>query len=111
MKIRRDVKHCETLPRGYGIAWEDPATWRAICYPVPFHKLIGWLRRVYWDFAKPPKPPAIDELKGRVTALETRLKFYRDRDKRDAEFSARLARRVLEKDSAIAVIVNEVLKE
>lgn len=47
----------EEIPRGYGVAWEDPVRWVRVCYPVPLNKLIGWLRRIRWDLARPPRGP------------------------------------------------------
>ena len=55
--MRRFVKELDEMPRGYGIAWEDPARRVAVCYPVPLNRLVGWLRRIRWDLARPPRGP------------------------------------------------------
>ncbi len=58
MKLRRVVRgRHEEIPRGYGVAWEDPVRWARVCYPVPLNRLIGWLRRIRWELATPPRGP------------------------------------------------------
>ena len=57
MKLRRVVELFEETPRGYGVAWEDPARRTAVCYPIPLNLLFGWLRRIRWELARPPRGP------------------------------------------------------
>lgn len=94
MKIRRYTNEGELLPRGYGVAWLDPCFNRAVCYPFPFHRAIGWLRRWYWDVIQPPRSPEADRLKRRVVTLEGRLRWYREQEKRDEEWARELVKTV-----------------
>lgn len=57
MRIRKTIEQFEEIPRGYGIAWQDPRHIRSVCYPVPFNKLIGWARWIRWELARPPRGP------------------------------------------------------
>lgn len=92
MKIRRYSNRGELLFRGYGVAWLDPCLERAVCYPFPFHKPIGWLRRWYWDVIQPPRSPECDRLKRRVVILENRVRIYREREVRDEAWARDLVR-------------------
>ena len=94
MKLRRFVREGDEIPRGYGVAWSDPARWGAVCYPFPFHKPIGWLRRWYWDAVQPPRSPEADRLKRRVAELEKRLLWYREQEKRDEAWTRELVKTV-----------------
>lgn len=55
--MKRVVEMFEEIPKGYGVAWEDPRLRTTVCYPVPLNRLIGWLRRIRWDLARPPRGP------------------------------------------------------
>lgn len=55
--MRRVVELFEEIPKGYGVAWEDRVRRTAVCYPVPLNHLIGWLRRIRWELASPPRGP------------------------------------------------------
>jgi hypothetical protein len=48
MKIRKEVSEACEIPKGYGIAYRDYYRRIAICYPIPFNFLAGWLRTLYW---------------------------------------------------------------
>ena len=37
----------EMIPRFYGIAWREWNTYHRICYPIPFHLIIGFCRFIY----------------------------------------------------------------
>lgn len=37
----------EKMPRGYAVAWFDLASMHAVCLPVGFHVIAGWLRARY----------------------------------------------------------------
>ena len=69
------------LPRGYGVAWNDPMRCVSVCYPIPFHRLFGWVRRWYWDLIAPPCSPHSDRLKSQVANLERRLRVAEDHAK------------------------------
>ena len=43
----RDLAEGAMMPRGYGVAYWRWDLDQAVCYPVPFNKLIGWCRRAY----------------------------------------------------------------
>lgn len=45
--LRREVSIGQRMPCGYGIAWRCWNRSVAICYPVPFHLLLRWLRDAY----------------------------------------------------------------
>ncbi len=84
------------LPRGYGVGWYDVLLDQAICYPVPFHKLIGWARRIYWDFVRPPKGPRIDSLReaqrGSTAALEDQARTIAALEDQNRELHKLVAR-------------------
>ena len=90
--LRRYVANAEIIPKGYGVAWNDPARLVAVCYPVPLNKLFGLVRRLCWNLVRPPKGPECDALRAKAEGLERRLQFYQDRDRRDAEFRDRIGR-------------------
>ncbi|MET3390652.1 hypothetical protein ABIC33_001275 [Variovorax sp. 1140] len=50
MKIRKYCGQGEMLPRGYGIAWVDFASDKAVCYPVVLNLVAAFLRAA-WCFA------------------------------------------------------------
>ena len=47
MMIRKYCLPGERLPRFYGVAWYDPMTIRAICYPIPVN-WFAWAIRHAW---------------------------------------------------------------
>jgi hypothetical protein len=47
------------LPYGYGIAWWDPSTDTAHCCLIPFHLVIGALRRWSVRASLPARPDVI----------------------------------------------------
>lgn len=75
MKLRRLVKPGERIPRGYGIAWDDPARYAAVCAPIGLHWILGTARRLYWDFVKPPPASVYDALRQKIADLENRLRI------------------------------------
>lgn len=68
IRLRRNVPtgqeppELRDLPRGYGLAWYDPAYGRAVCYLVPFNLVAGWARGAWMALALrwAPKPSAYD---------------------------------------------------
>ncbi len=46
--IRRCVADGAFIPFGYGIAWSDLVRNRAVCYPIPLNRLVGWAYNFYW---------------------------------------------------------------
>ena len=106
MKLRRYTNRGELLPRGYGVAWHDPCFDRAVCYPFPFHKPIGWLRRWYWDVIQPPRSPHCDRLKLHVQGLEERARVYQE----DARLLAATVRRYQQRDAQDEEWARELFK-
>jgi hypothetical protein len=55
LKIRREVSHGGTIPRGWQFAWYEPRRRVAVYYPAPLHWLmraareIAYRVRVAWD--------------------------------------------------------------
>lgn len=113
MRVQRQVREGERLPPGYGVAWHDPHCWCAICYPVPFHRLIGWIRRVYLEYLRPPKRPQIDKLRielaradasrehfeARCEFLAAEVQLLREREEEDIRRGRQITRRLLEGDT------------
>lgn len=44
----REIEEGEAIPRFYGIAYQDPLSFRFICYPFPLNHLIGFISRWVW---------------------------------------------------------------
>jgi len=55
MKISDRVREAESMPRGYGVAWYEPACRWAVVYPVPFNILLRFLRKLWFRLAFPTK--------------------------------------------------------
>tara|TARA_R100001230_G_C5599045_1_gene113390 strand:+ start:294 stop:560 length:267 start_codon:yes stop_codon:yes gene_type:complete len=49
--MRKYVHKGEVVPKGYGFAWQEWHTLRAVCYPVPLNLLFRWVRTGYWFLA------------------------------------------------------------
>lgn len=50
---RRRIAEGETYPDGYGLAWRSWETGGAVCYPVPFNWVAGWLHDFWLDLRTP----------------------------------------------------------
>lgn len=55
------IEDGECLPKGYGFAWRDFDTAAMIAYPIPFNKIIGWLRNIWHWFKDEVNPSLIDK--------------------------------------------------
>ncbi len=38
----------DEIPRGYGVAWRDWSSYRAICMPIPLNLVAGLARRMWF---------------------------------------------------------------
>jgi hypothetical protein len=44
------VREMDPMPDLYGIAWYLPNQCVAVCAPMPWHTILGWAHRTYWNF-------------------------------------------------------------
>ena len=49
------LREGNAIPLGYGVAFVDPPTRTAVCYPIPLHLVIRRLRNWLIDISKPPE--------------------------------------------------------
>lgn len=79
----RLVRELETIPDDYGVAWRVPQVAVAVCAPMPFHRLMGWAYRVYWQWRASGKPDVLTEayqagLEEGQARADRRMAFARD---------------------------------
>lgn len=43
-----EVRECEEVPAGFGVAYRDPAAYRVICYRWPLNHLVSWAKSLWW---------------------------------------------------------------
>jgi len=87
------------LPRGWGVAYYRWDRDEAVCYPVPFNKLIGWGRRIY-GWLRSTKPDRIADLTAKSRRMEWRngVESGRRQHRDDVEIAFHeLARRIRDK--------------
>lgn len=72
MRIRREIAEGRRIPRGYGIAWHDLEYERAVCYPLVLNRLIGWLHRLRWEWARPPR--GVPRIRAEIEAADNALR-------------------------------------
>lgn len=52
---RQRVSEGTLIPKGYGVAYREPWTDIAWCYPLPFNWIIRWAMNLYWIILCPRK--------------------------------------------------------
>ena len=57
MRIKRRIGEGEVIPRGYGVAWYEPALFYRICYPIPINLVIHAVREAHWQIIRRLKRP------------------------------------------------------
>lgn len=50
MKIAKRIAEGGRYPTGYGVAYFDFVSMGYVCFPVPFHVVVGVARRVWFAF-------------------------------------------------------------
>jgi hypothetical protein len=53
LTMRQMVPEGDGVPDWYGVAYADPMTGNAICYPMPLHFIYRWARLAYYAFMLP----------------------------------------------------------
>jgi hypothetical protein len=51
--IRRYAEEGEMYPPGYGLAWREWSTPRAVCYPIGLNIVARWIHDFYLDLTTP----------------------------------------------------------
>lgn len=60
MKLGQTISEFEILPRGYAVAYWQPHTARAVCYPVGLHALVSISRAAWLAFRAWHAPDVIE---------------------------------------------------
>jgi len=85
----RRVHECELIPEGYGVAWWQPMEAIAICAPLPWHQLVGWVYRTYHRFRRNERSPEVVAFQAgmaeRDRACEIQVGFIRDQKATEVE--------------------------
>lgn len=53
LTMRQYAQEGESIPDWYGVAYADPSSATAICYPMPLHFIYRWARLAYYAFMLP----------------------------------------------------------
>lgn len=56
----RRIRELDIMPDGYGVAWLEWHQRTAICAPVPFNRLLGWVHRYYSNWRAYRTPSLLD---------------------------------------------------
>jgi hypothetical protein len=83
--LSKIVPHSCTTPRFYGCAYYLVDQCVSVAYPIPLHKIIGWLRYLWIIIKCPPRTFRLSALRAcidnqRMEIQELRMTVYRDRE-------------------------------
>ena len=66
-------------PRGWGLAWRDLRTGRAVALPIPLNLLAGLVRRIYLSMQAGISPAELDALRSENAARLREVEVLRKR--------------------------------
>jgi hypothetical protein len=82
MKLRKEVSHGGSIPRGWRLAWYEPKRRVGVYYPSPLHWVVRTTRELSWRLRTALHAPPIE----RAQVFEMQ-RSHREREKLAEEYS------------------------